>query len=128
MEETKKELPGFHSRSSRPTGKDSTSTAHILLFTDVESMEAAKIKLEKNPDVESIDYMGLRSSKKQVGIFKRRSCFYKTKFFNDFIFFQPDCLENRQLYLKFDSVQSEATIKELDSQIEAVEFMKDDTK
>lgn len=66
LEETGKELPGFHSRSTRPTGKDSTSTAHILLFTDVESLEAAKLKLDKDSNVESTDYMGLRSAKKQV--------------------------------------------------------------
>ena len=66
LEETTKQYPGFHSRSTRPTGKDSSSTAHILLFTDIESLEAAKVKLDKDDNVESTDYMGFRSAKKQV--------------------------------------------------------------
>ena len=41
-EEMKKQLPNFHSRIERPTGKDSTLTAYVLLFTDLKSFEAAK--------------------------------------------------------------------------------------
>ncbi len=64
----KKQLPNLHSRITRPTGKDSTSTAHVLLFTDLESLESAKVKLDKDPNVEATDYMGMRSAKKQVNI------------------------------------------------------------
>jgi len=66
LDETKQLLPGFHSRTSRPIGNNPNSLAHILLFTDVESLEAAKIKLEADESVESVDYMGMRSAKKQV--------------------------------------------------------------
>ena len=66
LEETKRQLRNFHSRIRRPTGKDSTSTAHVLLFTDVESLEAAKVKLDQNPNVEATDYMGMKSAKKRV--------------------------------------------------------------
>jgi len=66
MEETKQLLPNVHSRIRRPTGKYSTSTAHVLLFTNLESLEAGKIKLDKDPNVEATDYVGRRSAKKQV--------------------------------------------------------------
>lgn len=38
---------------------------------------------------------------------------------------QPNAIENRQLYLKFDSKKEEDAIKEIDERIEAVEFMKE---
>jgi len=66
LEETKRKLPNFHSRIRRPTGKDSASTAHVLLFTDLESLETAKVKLDKDPNVEATDYMGMKSASKQV--------------------------------------------------------------
>lgn len=110
FDETKEQHPGFHSRHTRPTGVfaangangTSNSVAHILLFTSVESLEAAKAKLSEDDNVESVDYMGLRSAKKQ-----------------------PNCIENRQLYLKFDGVKEEQTIKDMDERIVSVEFMKE---
>jgi len=101
VEETKEQLAGFHSRHTRPTGTNN-QTSHILLFTDVESLEAAKVKLTEDENVETVDYMGLRSSKKQ-----------------------PNAIENRQLYLKFDEQKEEDVIKALDERIVSVEVMKD---
>ena len=72
LEEMKKQLSNFHSRIERPTGKDSTLKAYVILFTDLESLEVAKVKLDKDPNVEATDYMGMRSAKKRVSsmIFK----------------------------------------------------------
>jgi hypothetical protein len=36
------------------------------LFKDIESLEKAKTELEKDDDVESVDYMGLKSARNQV--------------------------------------------------------------
>ena len=55
-------VAGFHARYT----KNRDSGAHYIMFRDVESLEAAKKKLEKEENVSSVDYMGLRSSKKQV--------------------------------------------------------------
>merc|ERR1711911_297793 len=63
VEDTKEQIPGFHSRHTRPTGAGADTVAHILLFTDIESLEAAKVKLSEDENVESIDYMGIRSAK-----------------------------------------------------------------
>merc|ERR1712136_67115 len=104
VEDTKQQIPGFHSRHTRPTGAGADSVAHILLFKDVESLEAAKVKLSEDENVESVDYMGIRSAKKQ-----------------------PNAIENRQLYLKFDAKKEEDAIKEIDDRIESVEFMKEPT-
>merc|ERR1712137_611172 len=104
VEDTKEQIPGFHSRHTRPTGAGADTVAHILLFTDIESLEAAKVKLSEDENVESIDYMGIRSAKKQ-----------------------PNAIENRQLYLKFDAKKEEEAIKEIDERIESVEFMKEPT-
>ena len=65
LEETKKTLEGVHSRVSRPI-KDATGDCHILLFTTLEALETAKVKLESDSNVESVDYMGSKSAKKQV--------------------------------------------------------------
>jgi hypothetical protein len=85
LDETKQLLPGFHSRTSRPIGNNPSALAHILLFTDVESLEAAKIKLEADESVESVDYMGMRSAKKQV-IYSIRAIFYLHHFIILFLF------------------------------------------
>ena len=63
IEESKKSLEGFHSRVSRPAQE---GTAYICLFTSVESLEAAKVVLEKDENVKSVDYMGMRSAVRQV--------------------------------------------------------------
>lgn len=105
LEDTKQNLNGFHSRTSRPVGKDPGTLAHILLFTDVESLEAAKTKLEVDDNVESVDYMGMRSAKKQ-----------------------PDVKETRQLYLRFEEPLEEAEVKELDEKIVSVTVIKNNKK
>ena len=64
--EEAEQLQNFHSWGTRSTGNHSLPTAHILLFKDVESLEAAKVKLDQDPDVELTDYMGMRSARKQV--------------------------------------------------------------
>lgn len=67
LEYMKANFEGFHSRSSKPTKKqDSTSVSQILLFTSIESLEAAKTKLNSNENVEFLDYMGIKSAKNQV--------------------------------------------------------------
>merc|ERR1711911_271617 len=48
VEDTKEQIPGFHSRHTRPTGAGADTVAHILLFTDIESLEAAKVKLSED--------------------------------------------------------------------------------
>ena len=65
IEEMKKSLEGLHSRVSRPL-KEETGAAFIFLFTSVESLEAAKVILEKDENVTFVDYMGMRSAVKQV--------------------------------------------------------------
>lgn len=73
-EETSEKFPGFHSRFTKPMD----SKAHFLLFKDIESVEAAKAKLDKDDTVEVVDFMGLKSAKNQV--------FYKLKLITIFVF------------------------------------------
>lgn len=56
------QFPGLHSRFQKSTdNKD-----FFLLFKDIESLENAKTELEKDDDIESVDYMGLKSARNQV--------------------------------------------------------------
>lgn len=65
--EDAKQMLNFHAMSTQqPTGKNSNPKAYILLFKDLESLESAKVKLDDDPDVESTDYMGMKSAEKQV--------------------------------------------------------------
>lgn len=66
IEDTKKQLAGFHSRVTRPSGKDSAGVLHVLMFTDIESLDAAKTVLEGDENVETVEFMGFRSGKKGV--------------------------------------------------------------
>lgn len=66
VEDTKKQLSKFHTRTTRPAGKDSDKVVHILMFTDMESVDAAKVVLEKDENIESVEFMGFRSGKKAV--------------------------------------------------------------
>lgn len=66
VEETKQKLTGFHTRTTRPSGKDSSAVVHILMFTDIESVDASKTILESDDNVESVEFMGFRSGKKGV--------------------------------------------------------------
>lgn len=68
VEDMKKTLDGFHSRVSKASKKGSASVANILLFTSVESLEAAKVKLDKDKNVESTEYLGRRNARNQVDI------------------------------------------------------------
>lgn len=61
-EETMKQLSGLHSRFT----KTNDASAQYLLFKDLESLESAKEKLEKDDNVSSVDYNGMRSSKNSV--------------------------------------------------------------
>lgn len=70
LEETKKTLKGVHSRISRPM-KEGGGEGHMILFTSLEALEAAKVILEKDANVTSVDYMGIRSAKKQVSLIVR---------------------------------------------------------
>ena len=42
------------------------SISGTLLFTDIESLEAAKVALAKNPLIYEVDYMGIRSTTAKV--------------------------------------------------------------
>ena len=57
-------LPGFHSISTPHSDKE---IIRIILFRDIESLEAARVILDAHENVISTDHMGLKSSKKQVG-------------------------------------------------------------
>ena len=98
LEVTKAAHPGFHSRWTRPVVSDS-SEAHILLFTDVESLESAKEKLAADESVTAVDYQGMRSAKKNA-----------------------NAVDNRQLFLKFDAPKEDAEVKELDENIVSTTF------
>ena len=54
---------GFHSSST--VKKNSKVTSQILLFKSIESLESAKTKLEDDEHVESVDSVGMKSSKNQ---------------------------------------------------------------
>lgn len=59
----KTKFEGFHSRST--VKKNSNITSQIILFSSIESLESAKAKLEKDEHVESVDFVGINSSKNQ---------------------------------------------------------------
>ena len=63
LEDSQKSLSGLHSIDSKSSRDD---VAHILLFTSLESLEAAKVKLDSDKNVKSTDYMGMRSAEYQV--------------------------------------------------------------
>jgi hypothetical protein len=65
VEKMEKTLDGFHSRVSKHSKKES-GIVNILLFTSIESLEAAKIKLDKDENVESTEYLGRRNVRNQV--------------------------------------------------------------
>ncbi len=63
LEETKLQFPNFHSWNSHLTGKKSLDRrAYIFLFRDLESLETAKGKHDDDPNVQSTDYVGMRSA------------------------------------------------------------------
>ena len=117
LDETKQLLPGFHSRTSRPLGSNPSALAHILLFTDLESLEAAKIKLEADESVESVDYMGMRSARKQVIYFIHAFIYSFSYYIISLLFLQADVKEARQLFLRFEEPREEGEVKELDEKI-----------
>ncbi len=43
-------------------------TTHILFFTSMEALEDAKVKLGADKNVKSVDYMGVRSTSRQVQV------------------------------------------------------------
>ena len=61
LAESKIALHGLHSSTALKDG-----TTHILLFTSMEALEDAKIKLDADKYVKSVDYMGVRSASRQV--------------------------------------------------------------
>lgn len=103
IEETKQKLTGFHTRTTRPSGKDSSAVVHILMFTDIESVDAAKAILETDDNVDTVEFMGFRSGKKGT---------------------EAEC---NQLYLRFESPKDENAVKQLDEKIQSVEFKKENT-
>ncbi|KAI9553530.1 hypothetical protein GHT06_021450 [Daphnia sinensis] len=96
-EEVSKQLPGFHSRFQ----KETDSKDYFLLFKDIESLEAAKARLEEDDTIELVDYMGLRAEQ-----------------------YQPDSLETRQVFLQFISDQDKEAVEKVDEKIKSVKFMK----
>jgi len=65
VEKMEKTLDGFHSKVSKHNKKDS-GIVNILLFTSIESLEAAKVKLDNDDNVESTEYLGRRNARNQV--------------------------------------------------------------
>lgn len=62
------QFPGLHSRFQKSTeNKD-----YFLLFKDIESLENAKAKLEKDDAIKTVDFMGLKSARNQVILFKHK--------------------------------------------------------
>ena len=59
--DSEKALNGLHSSIPSADG-----AAHILLFTSIEALENAKLKLDKDINVKSTNYMGVRSDENQV--------------------------------------------------------------
>ncbi|XP_057378440.1 neurofilament light polypeptide-like [Daphnia carinata] len=96
-EEVLKQLPGFHSRFKKPAD----SNDYFILFKTIESLEAAKARLEEDDTIESVDYMGLKSER-----------------------YQHNSLGDRQVFLQFHSPQSVEAVKKLDEKIMSVTFMK----
>lgn len=101
VEKMEKTLDGFHSKISKHNKKDS-GIVNILLFTSIESLEAAKVKLDNDNNVESTEYLGRRNARNQ-----------------------PTFCECRQLFLKFSQPIDVKKVKELDSSIEEVSIMED---
>lgn len=66
-------LRGLHSFvKGDPEG---SSISGVLLFTDVESLEAAKASLAKNSLISAVDYMGVRSNTAKVLIIRLQFAF-----------------------------------------------------
>jgi hypothetical protein len=59
--DSKNALNGLHSSIPSTDG-----AAHILLFTSIEALENAKLKLDADTNVKSTNYMGVRSAEIQV--------------------------------------------------------------
>lgn len=65
VEKMEKTLDGFHSKVKKHNNQDS-AIVNILLFTSIESLEAAKLKLDNDDNVESTEYLGRRNVRNQV--------------------------------------------------------------
>ena len=59
-------LKGFHSLNPPPNKKEKEK---IMLFTDMESLEAAKLILDVHKNVKSTNLLGLKSFKRQVCVY-----------------------------------------------------------
>ncbi|KAI9553403.1 hypothetical protein GHT06_021306 [Daphnia sinensis] len=94
-------LKGFHALLTPPSKKEKEK---IILFKDIESLEAAKLFLTAHQNVKSTNLMGFKS-------FKRQS----------------NTSENCRLFLRFDKAYDEDTIKKLDSKILEVLPLKDNS-
>ncbi|XP_057378395.1 keratin, type II cytoskeletal 1-like [Daphnia carinata] len=100
VEELEK-LPGFHSLSTPYNEKE---IIRIILFRDLESLEAARKILDAQENVKSTDHMGMKSAKKQ-----------------------SDSLESRQIYLRFAKPYVEDDVKKLDTKIEEILPLKENS-
>ncbi|XP_046657406.1 keratin, type II cytoskeletal 1-like [Daphnia pulicaria] len=100
LEELEK-LPGFHSISTPFSEKE---ILRIILFRDLESLEAARKILDAHENVKSTDQMGMKSAKKQ-----------------------SDSLESRQVYLRFAKPYVEDDVKTLDPKIEEIIPLKENS-
>lgn len=76
----------------------------IILFRDLESLEAARKILDAKENVKSTDHMGMKSAKKQ-----------------------SDSMENRQLYLRFAKPYVEDDVAKLDTKIEEILPLKENS-
>ncbi|XP_057378394.1 uncharacterized protein LOC130700368 [Daphnia carinata] len=94
-------LKGFHALLTPPSKKEKEK---IILFKDIESLEAAKLILTAHQNVKSTNLMGFKS-------FKRQS----------------NTSENCRLFLRFDKAYDEDTVKKLDSKILEVLSLKDNS-
>lgn len=94
-------LKGFHALLTPPSKKEKEK---IILFKDIESLEAAKLILTAHQNVKSTNLMGFKS-------FKRQS----------------NTSENCKLFLRFDKPYDEDTVKKLDSKILEVLPLKDNS-
>lgn len=66
VEASVRRLNGLHSFSKQV---EDNGCSGILLFTAIESLEAAKTSLEKNTLIEEVDYMGIRSKTAKVSLY-----------------------------------------------------------
>uniref|UniRef100_A0A0N8BGC4 Uncharacterized protein n=1 Tax=Daphnia magna TaxID=35525 RepID=A0A0N8BGC4_9CRUS len=100
VEELEK-LPGFHSLSTPYNEKE---IIRIILFRDLESLEAARKILDAKENVKATDHMGMKSAKKQ-----------------------SDSLESRQVYLRFAKPYVEDDVKKLDTKIDEILPLKENS-